>query len=242
MRRRAVLLGAAAGAGLLGIAAWQWPRPLGLVNIVRGRLRADRTVDQVLTAYGPAARARLAPGFRAGAAAYPPAAVTMIGLKAERRLEVWVPGASGQPVQVADYAVIAASGGPGPKLREGDRQVPEGLYPITFLNANSAYHLSLRVGYPNAEDVARAAAEGRTDLGGDIMIHGAGGSIGCLALSNAAVEEVFVLAGDVGIHAVRAILVPHDLRGQPVPAPPPGAPAWMAGRYRRLHAAMAGFV
>ena len=235
------MLGTAAGAGLLGAAVWQREPLHGLGNMISARLRRRRTVDEAVAVFGPAARARMAPRFDSAGIAYPPPAVTLIGLKAERRLEVWAANSSGRPALIADYPVIAASGGPGPKLREGDRQVPEGLYPITFLNANSRFHLSLRVGYPNAEDRARAAAEGRGNLGGDIMIHGAGGSIGCLALTDDAIEELFVLAADVGIAAVQAILVPHDLRGGPIPAIPPGAPAWTAARYRTLHAAMGQF-
>ena len=242
VKRRTVFLGAILGLGVAGAALWQPAPLLGLMNTVRGRLRSTRTVEQVVADFGPAARARLAPAFDAAGVAYPPPSLTLIGLKAERRLELWAPNASGQPVRLLDYRVIAASGGPGPKLREGDRQVPEGLYRITFLNANSRFHLSLRIGYPNAEDRARAAAEGRTDLGGDIMIHGAGGSIGCLALTNEAIEELFVLAAEMGIEAIQVILVPHDLRGHPVPPVPDGAPAWMADRYRDLHAALAGYV
>ncbi len=230
------------GIGVAGAALWQ-PAPLqGLINTVRGRLRSTRTVDQVVAEYGPAVRARIVPAFQTAGVAHPPPSLTLIGLKAERRLEVWAPDASGQPTRVLRYPVMAASGEPGPKLREGDRQVPEGLYPITFLNANSRFHLSLRIGYPSAEDREHAAAEGRTDLGGNIMIHGAGGSIGCLALTNEAIEEVFVLAAEVGIQSVQVILAPHDLRGRPVPPVPDGAPEWMADRYRDLRAAMAAYI
>ncbi|MCB9948271.1 MAG: hypothetical protein H6842_10640 [Rhodospirillaceae bacterium] len=240
MRRRTLLAGAA-GLGLAGIAYWQRYRVQGLASRIRARLRRPRSVGDAVAAYGPEARARLRPGFAAAGAAYPPAAVTLIGLKAERRIEVWAPGPSGRPVRVAAYGVVAASGGPGPKLREGDRQVPEGFYPVTALNPNSSFHLSLRVGYPSDEDRELAAVDGRTDLGGDIMIHGAGGSVGCLALTNRAIEEVFVLAADTGIAAMQVILAPRDLRGRAVPAVPDGAPAWTADRYARLHAAMAAF-
>src|SRR5436190_607476 len=73
---------------------------------------------------------------------------------------------------VREYPVMAASGGRGPKLREGDGQVPEGMYTIDWLNPNSSYHLSMHVDYPNAFDRAHAADDGRTALGGAIMIHG----------------------------------------------------------------------
>src|SRR5204863_8498878 len=60
--------------------------------------------------------------------------------------------------------------------------ISEGIYPIESLNPNSRFHLSLRIGYPNAFDRAQAAKEKRTNLGGDIMIHGNSVSIGCLAM------------------------------------------------------------
>ena len=86
--------------------------------------------------------------------------------------------------------ILAASGVSGPK-REGDKQVPEGFYRIELLNPNSRYHLSLRVNYPNADDLERARQDGRalSTLGGDIMIHGGSASIGCLALGDPAVGE-----------------------------------------------------
>ena len=73
-------------------------------------------------------------------------------------------------VRLARYPIRAASGALGPKLREGDRQVPEGVYDIESLNPNSRFHVALRVGYPNAFDRQMAGREGRTALGGDIMI------------------------------------------------------------------------
>ena len=241
MKRRTLVAGTVAAGALVGLAYWQRFRLETAANYLRVRLGERRTLDQALATHGPAARARLHPRFARMATPYPPAAVTLIGLKAERRLEVWVSPPASRPLMVATYPVLAASGGPGPKLREGDRQVPEGIYPITFLNPNSLFHLSLRVGYPSAEDHARAAEDGRTNLGGDIMIHGAGGSIGCLAVSNRAIEELFVLAADVGLPALQAILVPFDLRGGPIPPAPEGAPAWTADRYASLHRAMAPF-
>ena len=59
------------------------------------------------------------------------------------------------------YSVLAASGVAGPKLRQGDKQVPEGVYGISFLNPSSRYDVSLRVNYPNAFDRQMAAKDGR---------------------------------------------------------------------------------
>lgn len=243
MNRRTLLF--ALGLSALGIGAigwWQRHRLRSAATPIILRLRGRRTLADALASHGPAARQRLQAAFKAAATAYPPVRVTLIALKAERLLELWGhPAGDAPPRLITTYTVRAASGGPGPKLRQGDRQVPEGIYPITHLNPNSRYAVSLRIGYPNAEDLAWAAAEGRSDPGGDIMIHGRGGSVGCLSLDDAAAEDLFVLAADVGIAAMTVLLAPWELRRRPVPALPAGAPAWMAERYRKLHIAMARF-
>ena len=103
-----------------------------------------KTVDERLTEYGPAARTRLQPHFEKAKLAYPPAKLLFVGIKDERRLELYGAG-TGQPWKfLRAYPALAASGSLGPKLREGDRQVPEGIYPIELLNPNSRFHLSLR--------------------------------------------------------------------------------------------------
>lgn len=88
------------------------------------------------------------------------------------------------------YPVAAASGTLGPKLAEGDGQVPEGFYfsGPDAMNPNSDFHLSFNIGFPNAYD----RAHGRT--GSFIMIHGSNVSIGCLAMTDAKIEEIYTLA------------------------------------------------
>ena len=127
--------------------------------------------------------------------------------KQERRVEVFI---DGKPWR--NFAIAAASGQLGPKLREGDRQVPEGLYVIDAVNPDSSYHLSLRVSYPNADDRARSAALGIGDLGGDIYIHGKEASIGCIAIGDDAIEQVFYAVNLVDPHAVEVMIAPMDLR------------------------------
>jgi murein L,D-transpeptidase YafK len=95
--------------------------------------------------------------------------------------------------------------------------VPEGVYPIESLNPNSRFHVALRVGYPSPFDRRNAEREGRTQLGGDIMIHGGAASIGCLAMGDPVAEELFVLAAGVGVERVHAVLSPVDLRKRPMP-------------------------
>ena len=128
-----------------------------------------------------------------------------------------------------------------PKLREGDGQAPEGLYRIESLNPNSAYHLSLRVNYPNAQDRKRGAEDGRTDLGSDIMIHGRDVSIGCLAMGDAAAEDLFVLAADTGIKNIAVIMCPVDFRVRELPGNMPPLPGWCGELYGEIRQALRTF-
>jgi hypothetical protein len=197
------------------------------------RLGPKKNVAQRLAQYGEGARARLKPYFAKAGIDYPPAELVLVGLKQEKRLEVYA-RARGKFKFVRDYQIRAASGDAGPKLREGDGQVPEGIYPIESLNPNSRFHLSLRVGYPNAFDRQQAAREGRTQLGGDIMIHGSSVSIGCLAMGDEAAEDLFVLAADSNIANVTVVLCPVDFRlGRAVPSQAK-LPAWTEGLYAQL--------
>ncbi len=200
------------------------------------------SVRQRLQEHAPAVRRRLGPALDAAGIAWPPCRIVLVGLKAEKRLELYAANAPDAPLGfVKSWPILAASGSAGPKLRQGDRQVPEGLYRIESLNPNSRFHLAARINYPNAADRARAAAEGRSDLGGDIMIHGSNVSAGCLAMGDPAAEEIFVLIALAGRDNVEVILAPHDFRLRPAgPDLPPGAPDWTAGLYDEIRAALAG--
>ncbi len=128
--------------------------------------------------------------------------------KSERMVELRAPGWK----VPRKYPMTAFSGTLGPKLREGDGQIPEGVYGIEYLNPNSSYYLSLKVSYPNATDRARAKKDGRTKLGGDIMIHGKDVTIGCVPIGDDAIEDVFYLASAVGIRNVSVVVAPYDMR------------------------------
>lgn len=200
----------------------------------------SRTVKDVLRRYGPAADKRLRPRFQRAGVAYPPKRIALLGFKAEKRLELWAES-GGRWVLVHGYPVLAASGRAGPKLREGDRQVPEGIYRIEGLNPNSSYHLSMRLNYPNAFDLKHARAEGRTQPGSDIFLHGKAVSIGCLAMGDDAIEELFCLVARIGRANVTVILAPNDLRsGKPV-TDLKTAPAWVPGLYQQIRKALQPF-
>ena len=132
----------------------------------------------------------------------------ILAFKYERLVEFTAPGWSKPRI----YPKTANSGTLGPKLREGDRQIPEGIYGIEYLNPNSSFYLSLKVSYPNASDKKRAKADGRTNLGGDIMIHGKAATIGCIPIGDDAIEDVFYLANAVGIRNITVVIAPYDMR------------------------------
>lgn len=193
------------------------------------------TVAARLAELGPA-RARLAERFAAAEVTYPPTAVTLVALKAEEVLEVHVKTPEGSWPIATTYPILALGPFPGPKLRQGDCRTPEGLYRLTLLNPDSKYHLSVMIDYPNAEDRAQAALEGRDDLGGDIVIHGHKISAGCLAMGDDAIEELFVLIADVGLLACDLVIAPRDLRRDPVGPGDDHLPAWLRERYGRIGA------
>ncbi len=184
--------------GVLGSVALfgYWQRAALLEFSRTGRWEPRRTVASVMDRYGERGRAAFQPACEASGVPWPPERLSLLVLKQERRLEVWGGGATGPLALLRTYPVFAMSGGPGPKRRAGDRQVPEGFYEIDGLNPNSLFHLSLRVDYPNAEDRA-AATVPLEELGGDIFVHGGAASIGCVAIGDDAIEEVFTLVARV---------------------------------------------
>ena len=195
-------------------------------------MHAQKTVEDRVVEFGAVANKRLKPLFEAKGIPYPPAKITLIGLKQEGFLQVYAANSDGEFKHIKTYPILAQSGGPGPKLREGDCQVPEGLYRIESLNPNSRFHLSLRVNYPNAFDRQMAKAERRIKLGGDIMIHGNQVSIGCLAMGDPAAEDLFVLAAKAGLKNILVIFSPVDFRVRELPPGTKGLPAWTDKLYQ----------
>jgi murein L,D-transpeptidase YafK len=113
-------------------------------------------------------------------------------LKTSRTLEVWARNQGDAAFRpLPGYPLAATSGTLGPKRYVGDGQVPEGFYHLDRFNPASAYHLSLGLDYPNPADIL---ATGFADPGGDIFIHGSNVTIGCLPLTDAGIEEVYLLA------------------------------------------------
>lgn len=122
--------------------------------------------------------------------------------KASDELEVWVE-AGARYQRLRTWPICTWSGGLGPKLRQGDGQAPEGFYEVAApqLNPSSRFHLSFNLGYPNAFD----RAHGRT--GDYLMVHGNCVSIGCYAMGDAAIEEIYTLVAAALAQGQRAVPV-----------------------------------
>ena len=206
-----------------------------ILSPVKSFLFGRKTVEEVITDIRPKLHPKIKVMFDKSGCRYPPSKITLIGLKQEKSLEVWAYDEEKKWRHIKDYKIIAASGGSGPKLKEGDAQVPEGIYLITGLNPNSQFHLSMKLNYPNDFDRKMAGSEGRTDLGGDIFIHGSFGSIGCLAMGDEAIEELFLLVYDAGLENVRVLLTPFDMRTPSYTSnTPKDSPKWLARLYGQI--------
>lgn len=169
---------------------WTSPTKNGIERMAEARAAKLETVQQL---------------FAAASVAFPPAELLLRVYKQEKRLEVWASGSKTAPLaHVSTYQICYASGALGPKRREGDRQVPEGFYSINFLNPWSAYYLAMQVSYPNAAD--RFFSDPRAP-GGEIMVHGNCVSIGCIAMMDERMQEIWVtttetrkVGGGVHVH------------------------------------------
>ncbi|MCF7955578.1 MAG: L,D-transpeptidase family protein [Phycisphaerae bacterium] len=142
---------------------------------------------------------------------FPPSKLILSADKTKRTLTVYGCDKKNKPVEITSYRFTGYSGRLGPKLREGDGQIPEGVYDITALNPQSSFYLSIRVEYPNDFDKRIAASEGRTNLGGDIYIHGGSATIGCIPIGNDNIEELFYLVEQTGLKNTGIVITPHDL-------------------------------
>ncbi len=203
-------------------------------SFIAGKVRGPHSVSDRLGQYAPAVASRLRSTFARAGLAYPPNELAYVSFKDTRVMEVYGRMSSTEPWRfVREYRVLAASGRPGPKLAQGDGQVPEGLYQVENLNPNSLFHLSIRLNYPNEFDRRMAQVEGRTRLGGDIMIHGNSVSTGCLAVGDQAAEDLFVLTALVSKERVRILISPTDFR-RSSDAQLVEEPSWVQSLYATL--------
>jgi len=143
--------------------------------------------------------------FSAAGVAFPPAKMYLRAFKREKVLELWAASEKQTKLSlIASYKICYASGGIGPKRREGDWQVPEGLYKIKDTLPATPFYLALHIDYPNNSD--RILGDKRKP-GGEILIHGSCVSVGCLSMTDERAAEIYVAAsafrsagGSIDIH------------------------------------------
>jgi murein L,D-transpeptidase YafK len=175
--RRILKAGLALALPALGVALAV--SPLSIIGIAAAEGRADAAARRVM----PQLRVDLEQaGLRFGA----PLLIRIH--KVERELELWIEDGE-RYRRFRSWPVCTYSGTLGPKQKQGDGQAPEGFYTVRRgqMNPFSRYHLSFDLGYPNAYDVQH----GRT--GDFLMVHGSCVSIGCYAMGDAAIEEIYTM-------------------------------------------------
>jgi murein L,D-transpeptidase YafK len=215
-KKSRLLVGIAIVIALAGLLASL--RIRSIIDYIQIRARGEKTVSDVIREKERTVKERLKPFMDEAGMSYPLKKISFLAFKHEKILELWGE-MEGRQHYIRSYPILAASGNAGPKLREGDRQVPEGIHRIIALNPNGYNYLTMLIDYPNAFDRKNAEAEKRTNLGGDICIHGKVASIGCIAVGDVVIEDLFILVARAGMENVKVIIAPNDLRvSEPIEA------------------------
>jgi murein L,D-transpeptidase YafK len=197
------------------------------------KILGKQTVGEVVEDHEDSTYKDLYPLFKKARVTYPPKKLVLIAYKQEKLVELWASNDLSDFQKITQYPIKALSGGLGPKLKEGDKQVPEGLYNIVAFHPASSYHLSMKLNYPNIFDSKHAKAEGRDKPGTNIFIHGNEASIGCLAMGDKVIETLFTLVYKTGKSNTEVIISPTDpSKGKLVP--PEGSPAWTRELYNSI--------
>ena len=173
------------------------PKPVPETNIMTTPQRREYDRSNLVADLGRA-------GFKLGDQAF------IRIFKRERRLEVWLAQDSGRFERFRSYDICNFSGVLGPKLKEGDLQAPEGFYRVGLrqLNPNSRHHLAFNLGFPNEFDRAHE----RT--GSVLMVHGGCTSLGCYAMTDEKIDEIYAMveaALEAGQAAVDVHAFPFEL-------------------------------
>ncbi|WP_373552552.1 murein L,D-transpeptidase family protein [Haliscomenobacter sp.] len=160
----------------------------------------------------------------------PGAPIFLRAFKSEQQLEVWIQD-SAEFRHFRTYPICRVPGLLGPKRKEGDLQVPEGLYWIEVFNPKSSYHLSMGINYPNASD--RVLSDPKNP-GGEIYIHGNCVSVGCLPITDEKIRELYLLASDakdagqqqIPVHIFPCRMTPENRKNLLAPHHPELLPFW----------------
>lgn len=205
------------------------------------KINWDSAVDRAIKKYGLRAEPQLMNFFKQAGVQYPPKEIALLAFKAERKIELWAHHDNQNWTHVHDYPLTAFSGRLGPKLKEHDRQIPEGVYKLVNFNPFSSMHLSMMINYPNNFDKQKGYQDGRSNLGNNIFIHGNKLSVGCLAIGDIAIDQLFTLARRVGLKNIQLIIAPNDLRQSKPKTDNFAQPRWLPELYSQISRALKPF-
>ena len=178
---------------------------------VVNQIKGEETVESILQKIQNDAGKRLKSNFDKTGIKDFPQEIIIAGFKEERKLQIYAKSDKGIKF-IKEYPFTGYSGKLGPKLKEGDKQIPEGIYKVEYLNPNSVYYLSIKINYPNDYDISKSNLPDVKDMGGDIFIHGKSATIGCIPIGDKAIEEVFLMAQKALQNEVKVIISPRDFR------------------------------
>lgn len=198
------------------------------------KLDWNKSIEHVIKRYGLPVEPKLKAKFANKGISYPPSDIALLAFKKEQQVQLWAKDEQHSWRMIHEYPLTAYSGRLGPKLREYDRQIPEGIYRLTSFNPFSSMHLSMMINYPNSFDRLQASKEGRKKLGNNIFLHGKSFSVGCLAVGDKAIDELFLLVYRVGLAHAKVIIAPNDLRKAKPATPTFAQPRWIPELYKQI--------
>ncbi|HFF3631010.1 hypothetical protein OQJ02_07080 [Legionella sp. PATHC032] len=198
------------------------------------KLNWDKAIDKAIKRYGLRVEPQLISYFSKAGVSYPPKEIALLAFKSERKVELWAKNPDQAWTHIHDYPLTGFSGRLGPKLRENDKQIPEGIYKLVNFNPFSSMHLSMMINYPNSFDRQKGYMDGRKELGNNIFIHGKNLSVGCLAVGDLAIDQLFILARRVGLKNIQVIIAPNDLRYQKPSTATFAQPRWLPELYKQI--------
>ena len=211
------------------------------VHAMAHKVDFETAVDRAAMQYGAKTKPELVSMFSKAGISYPPKDIALLAFKKERDLQLWAKDKYHAWRYIHSYPFTATSGRLGPKLKERDRQIPEGVYRLTSFNPFSTMHLSMMINYPNNFDRLQASKDGRYKLGGNIFIHGKAISVGCLAIGDPAIDQLFFLTRNVGLNHVQLIISPNDLRRGKPATNTFAQPRWLPELYADIQKALTPF-
>lgn len=198
------------------------------------KLNWENAIDRAIKRYGLRVEPQLISFFKKAGVSYPPRDVALLAFKSERKVELWAKNLNEAWTHIHDYPLTGFSGRLGPKLRENDKQIPEGIYKLVNFNPYSSMHLSMMINYPNSFDRQKGILDGRKELGNNIFIHGKDLSVGCLAVGDLAIDQLFLLARRVGLNHIQIIIAPNDIRNQKPSTSTFAQPRWLPELYQQI--------